>query len=449
MKKITYLLVALLLFAGACKKSKDAAKNDSGAAWLINPSTGWEKVGVIPYKGMVLGFEGSHAITPYDLAVVDNQLALLYSEDYKMTGVQGTICYKVKFTPGAAMGESVPLQRGGYSFCYSSRFIPGSFTPVYMKMEGSVYTCSVYSDEEGPIAGSNTDYVTPAIRPINWYPDGGLTMTTPGGNKQAYVLSYTFPNTGNFKVAENVWRLDSTDWRSFDALRLSDGTTHQFLISTKGAKVYFSILENDPDFISTTGMDPSFFMLTRQEIPGLDAANFTSGNMMLASYVANDQYTVLIGESAPGSVGFKKVHCYQWQKGSAQFTRLYGDITVPEDVGRNLMSRATIGTRPVEGADATVKFTPDGTAYMLYNYSPSNYVQNDRYTALAIINAGGTKIAGKYAAADYPDGQYEQFGLGVCQYFNGAYYAVVYQKREDLYSIKDPEFRMEIVKLTP
>lgn len=449
MKKTTYILLSLLLLAGACKKNKDAAKDDSGAASLINPSTGWEKVSAIPYKGLVLGFEGSHAMTPYDLAVVDNQLALLYSEDYKMTGVQGTICYKVKFTPGAAMGESVPLQRGGYSFCYSSRFIPGSFTPVYMKMEGSVYTCSVYSDEDGPIAGSNTDYVTPAIRPINWYPDGGLTMTTPGGNKQAYVLSYTFPNTGNFKVAENVWRLDSTDWRSFDALRLSDGTTKQFLISVKGTKVYFSILENNPDFISTTGMDPSFFMLARQEMPGLDAANFTSGNMMLASYVANDQYTVLIGENEPGSAGFKKVHCYQWQKGSAQFTRLYGDIAVPEDVGRNLMSRATIGTRPVEGADASVKFTPDGTAYMLYNYSPSNYVQNDRYTALAIINAGGTKIAGKYAAADYPDGQYDQLGLGVCQYYNGAYYAVVYQKRENIYSMKDPEFRMEIVKLTP
>jgi hypothetical protein len=391
------------------------------------------------------GLPGSHAITPYDLAVVDNQLALLYSEDYKLSGLHGHKAYRLKFTPGSTIPASIPLQRGGWSFCYSSRFIPGSFTPVYMKMEGSNYTVSIYTDEQGPIAGNNTDYITPGIRPINWYADGGLTISVPGANKQAYTLSYTFPNTGNFTVAENVWRLDPTDWRGFDALRLSGGEINQFLVSTEGSKVYFSMLKNNPDFVSRTGMEQSFFTLVKQEMPGLNATNFYTANMIIASTVVNDKYTVLIGETVPGnSTIFSKVHCYQWQKGAAQFTKLYGDITLPEDIGRAFMSRTTVGTRPLEGAGAAVKFTPDYTAYMLYSS-----VQGSKYTALAIVNAQGAKAVGKYATADYPNQQYEQIDLATCQYYNGAYYAVVYQKREDLFNIDDPRFRLEIVKLTP
>ncbi len=445
-EKIIYVAFAFLMLATACKKGNTPDKRETGSSDpLIHESTGWEKVGAIPFINAVSAFEGSHGMTPYDLAVVDNQLALLYSEDYKMTGVQGTKTYKVKFTPGDVIPQSTPLQRGGWAFCYSSRFIPGSFTPVYMKMEGSSYMVSIYRDDQGPIAGNNTDYVTPAIRPINWYADGGLTITTPGGDKQAYILSYTYPNTGNFKVEENVWRLDPTNWKAFDALRFSGGEINQFLVSTEGSKVYFSILKNNPAFVSTTGMDPSFFTLTRQEIPGLDAANFITANMIIASNVVGDKYTVLIGETAPGNMlVFAKVHCYQWQKGGTQFTKLYSNISIPEDIGRSFMGRATIGTRPVEGSGASVKFTPEGTAYMLY----SN-VQSGKYTALAIVNAQGVKTMGKYATADYPNGQYEQVDLGVCQYFNGAYYAVVYQKREDLFSIKDPRFRLEIVKLNP
>lgn len=450
-RNITYAVLAFLMLASACKKntppSVESENGSSGS--LINESTGWKKVGTIPFIHAVSAFAGSYAMTPYDLAVVDNQLALLYSEDYKMTGVQGTLTYKVKFTPGSAIPASTSLNRGGWAFCYSTRFIPGTFTPVYMKMEGSNYTVSIYNDDT-LLAGNNTDYVTPAIRPINWYSDGGLTMTTPGGSKQAYVLSYTFPNTGNFTVTENVWRLDPTNWKAFDALRLTGGEINQFLVSTEGDKVYFSILKNNPDFVSRTGMEQSFFMLTRQEIPGLNATNFTSANMIIASNVVNDKYTILIGETDSGaSLRFSKVHCYQWQKGSTQFTKLYGDLTLPEDIGSSFMSRATIGTRPVDGSDASVKFTPDGTAYMLYNYSSSANAQNGNYTALAIINAQGAKTVGKYANSDYPNGQYQQIGLATCQYYNGAYYAVVHQKREDLFSINDPKFRMEIVKLNP
>ncbi|WP_316833037.1 hypothetical protein [Pedobacter aquatilis] len=448
--RIGQFSLLLLLLISACKKGAfetEAEKNQSGP--LINESSGWKKVGTIPFIGAESALPGSRAITPYDLSVTGNQLALLYSEDYKLYAVQGNKTYKVKFTPGEAIPAPTGLQRGGYAFCYSSRFIPGSYTPVYMKMEGSNYTVTIYQDDSGAIAGNNTDYTTPAVRPINWYGDGGLTMTVGCSGKQAYVLSYAFPAVGNFKVEENVWRLDPTIWRGYDAMRFANGEVNQFLLSVEGSKVYFSILKNNPAFISKTGNEPSFDIITRTEMPGLNAANFTSGNMIIASSLSGDKYTVLIAENAPGNyLSFNKVHCYQWQKGSSQFTKLYGDIAIPEDIGRNLMSKAAIGTRPVEGSGAAVKFTPDGTAYMLYSYSPSNFVQPDKYSALAIMNANGAKSVGKYATADYPNGQYEQLDLGTCQYFNGAYYAVVYQKRENLFNATDARFRLEIVKLT-
>lgn len=438
MKKIIYILSAMLLFAGSCKKN-NGNNNPADNTALLPAATGWVKAGTIPWSNTHLGFEGAHAMTPYDLAVVDNQLALLYSEDDKMSGTQHNWMYKTKFNPGTAIPESTPLKRGGYAQWYSSRFVPGTFTPVYMKLAySSVYFCTI-SNEDGDIAGNNLGYNAPDIWPINWYPDGGLTMSvkyagTANGNISD-VLSYTFPNTGNFEVSENQWSLDSTSWITCDALRLTGGAINELIVSRQGAKVYFSILKNDPDH---TGVQHNFFIQVRQEMPELNGVNL-GGNSIIASDVVDDTYTVLVGE-INGTI-ITKVHCYQWKKGDTQFSRLYGDIAVPEDLGRNLMARSPIGCQP-KTSFPPVKFTPDHTAYMLFN-------GND-YTALATINASGTKIAGKFSGTSSSDNMlYQQLGLSTCQYYNGAYYAVVYPKREELYDIKDPRFRMEIVKLTP
>jgi hypothetical protein len=444
-KKLLENLVFACLIAvslSSCKKNDD--KNDpTNNTLLIPASTGWTKVGTVPYSNTIAGLPGGNAMTPYDLAVVDNQLALLYSEDYKLPGVQGHKTFKVKFAPGSSIPASTPLQRGGWSFCYSSRFIPETFTPVYSKLDyinSSTYNVLIYRDEDGPIAGNGFGIVSPALSPINWYSDGGLTMSLRSENI-ADAVSYTFPNTGNFNIVSNEWNQDSTRWNSSDALRLSGGETNQFIISQKDSKVYFSLIKN-----TGTGNYPkaNFAMLARQEITELNGAAF-GGNSIIASNVVNDKYTVLVGEVSGTAI--TKVHCYQWQKGSSQFTKLYGNITVPEAVGKQLMSRGTTGVRPIEGANAVVKFTPDGTAYMIYHTYQNNSTEPAKYTALATMNAEGLKILGKYTATD--NTYYEQLGLDVCQYYNGAYYAVIFQRREDLYSISDPKFRMEIVKLTP
>ncbi|RYD99409.1 MAG: hypothetical protein EOP54_04100 [Sphingobacteriales bacterium] len=446
MKTLFYPFLILLLFAGACKKTRNNNKNNYNNSSLIPSSSGWTKVASIANLKAVSGLPGGYAMTPYDLAVVDGQLALLYSEDYKLSGVQGHRVYKVKFTPGGTLPASIPLQRGGWNFSYVSRFIPESFTTVYMKLNytNSIYEALIYTDDAGPIAGNNLGYSTPGIWPINWYADGGLTMSVrdagPANGNLAYTFSYTFPNPGNFQVEVNQWSLDSTSWRTCDALRLSGGAINQLIISEKNDQVYFSIIKQD----ATAPPQHSFSTLLRQEMTELNGAKF-GGNSVIASTVVNDKYTVLVGEV--DGTAITKVHCYQWQNGSNQFTKLYGDVSVPEDVGRQLMSRATIGVRPIEGADAAVKFTPDGTAYMLFSYVPTNTSDPDKYTALATFNASGTKITGKYTSTN--NGDYEQFGLTTCQYFNGAYYAVVYQKRELIYDIDDPKFRLEIVKINP
>lgn len=448
MKKVFYpFLVVLSLFIVACKKTDSGNNGTDDKTALIPSSTGWTKVASIANLKAVSGLPGGYAMTPYDLAVVDNQLALLYSEDYKLSGTQGHRVYKVKFAPGATIPASTPLQRGGWNFNYISRFIPESFITVYMKVNyvNSFYEALIYSDETGPIAGNSMGYYSFQIWPVNWYADGGLTMSIkdggPANGNYAETITYQFPNTGNFTVNDNQWGSDSTKWRTCDALRLSGGEINQLIVSDKDGKVYFSIVKDNP---AASGVNPNFHMVLRQEMTALNGASF-GGNSILASKVENDKYTVLVGES--NGTGITKVHCFQWQKGANEFTRLYGNLSVPEDVGRQLMSRATVGVRPIEGADAAIKFTPDGTAYMLYSYVPTNTSDPDKYTALATFNAAGVKLAGKYTSTSNPD--YEQFGLATCQYFNGAYYAVVFQKREGTYDINDPKFRLEIVKLNP
>ncbi len=458
MRTKIHSIVIVALLAMSCSKDEGGDNGGGGTSGsLLGSAAGWEKVGTIPFSAGILGFEGSHAMTPYDLASVGNELALIYSEDYKMTGVQGNNMFKVKFAPGAGnITGATPLVRGGYAFCTSTRFIPGSFNPVYLKIDNNnssnTYICSVGTEDGGFIAGNNLGYSAP-IAPINWYPDGGLTMSlkwTAANGNISDALSYTYPNSGNFEVTEDQWSLDPTHWIQTSALRLSGGEINQFIMSYDGSKVFFSIIKNDPSYVPTTGVQHNFFMLARQEMPGLDPSAL-GGNSIIATNVVNDKYTILIGEAGNGSGVYpviKKVHCYQWQKGSKAFTKLYGDVAVPEDVGANLMFRNMVGERPVIGLGAPVKFTPDNTAYMLYNYSPESG-QNAGYTALATINGTGTKVLGKYAAADHPDGSYDQVGLGVCEYHNGAYYAVVFQRRESLYEFDDPKFRMEIVKLVP
>lgn len=460
MKTKYYSIIAFALLAMACSKDDGESDGNGGSSGaLIKEATGWQRVGTVPYTSSTLGFEGSQAMTAYELATVGNELALIYSEDYRLSSVQGNNVFKVKINPANGnLTESTPLQRGGYAFCHSTRFVPGTFTPVYVKISNDnpsfIYTCFVGTEEGGFIAGNNLGGLFP-IAPINWYADGGFTMSIKGSAANGNIsdaLSYTFPNSGNFTVTENQWSLDPTRWIQTSALRLSGGEVNEFIVSYEGNKLYFSIIKDDPSYVPTNGVQHDFFIQARQEIPGLNAANFLSGNIIIASNVVNDKYTVLLGEVGNGPNQYqivKKVHCYQWQKGSTTFTKLYDDVNVPEDVGTNLMFRTTIGTRPIIGNGAPVKFTPDGTAYMIYNYSPSNYVQNDGFTALATINATGTKILGKYAAADYPDGFYDQVGLGVCEYYNGAYYAVVFQRRETIYAYDNSKFRMEIVKLQP
>lgn len=455
MKSKLIKLMALLLLAAGCSSADTDSNNGNGGqgSALLKTSTGWTRTATIPFSASVTGFEGSHAITPYDLTTVGNELALVYSEDYKLTGMQGHKVFKVKFAPNAGtVTGAVPLQRGGYGFCHSTRFIPECFTTISMKIDnvGGTYVCGVYDDELGLIGGNNLGYQFP-IAPVNWYPDGGLTLSQKWSSANGNIsdaLSYKYPDTGNFTITENQWSLDTTRWIQTSALRLSGGEINQFIVSYQGSKLYFSIIKDDPSYVPTNGVQHNFFMQVRQEMTGLDATKFISGNTIIASNVVNDKYTVLLGEvTNGGNPVITKVHCYQWQKGATQFTKLYGGVTVPEDVGTNLMFKTIIGSRPEIGKGAPVKFTPDGTAYMLYNYSPSNYVQNDEYTALATINATGAKVSGKYNAAEYDS--YDQIGLGVCHYYNGAYYAVVFQRSEDVYSINDSEFRMEIVKIQP
>lgn len=95
-----------------------------------------------------------------------------------------------------------------------------------------------------------------------------------------------------------------------------------------------------------------------------------------------------------------------------------------------------------------VRLTPDGSAYFMRRYQPSQGSATS-FTALTVINGSGIKDLGKVTATEMQTARKGQFDLYCCRYFNGAYYALVYPVEETVYDRYSSAFRMELVKLTP
>lgn len=132
-KKAFYPTLALLVLMSACKKNSDSGSGGGSAAQLIPATTGWQLVSSVPYQNTVSGLEGQNSMTPYDLTLIGNDLALLYSDNYKLFAVNGHTIMKLKLNNGAVdFRNAIKLNydRGG-SAIQLHHFIPGSFTTIF------------------------------------------------------------------------------------------------------------------------------------------------------------------------------------------------------------------------------------------------------------------------------------------------------------------------------
>lgn len=442
MKRITQGLFAFLLLATACNKSNDGSGSDSGNetfAPLIPASTGWERVSVIPYQQLISGFAGQNKMTPYDMTSVGSNITLIYSEDYKMYGVDGHNIMKLMLTNGTvdAKGKAVKLNydRGGNA-TQVHRFIPGSFTTISCRFLNN--ECLLYDEAGGPNAGQNFGSIN-ALPTVRWYSDGTILASMNDGPHSSASWVYKYPAAGNFKYVINAWNGDPTSNLLSSSMKLSDDKVYDLVFSKQNETMYFSVIRNlnQPQ----TGNSANYETICRNTVPELDGSKSYS---ILSSDVQGEAQTILLGEVAyDGNPRITGLVAFRWRKGATTLEKLYSVANVPIETGKTLLTLTTNTSFANE-----VRFTPDGSAYFLREYS-SSQGNASAYTVLDIINKDGIKEIGKIEAVAMEKIKRTQFAIHCCRYLNGTYYAIVHPTEEYEYDANTPEFRMELVKINP
>jgi hypothetical protein len=445
MNRYTLLVGAgLVLSLAACKKDSNPAES-SVTETLIDPATGWVKVATITHSDRNTGMSGRNAMIPYDLMPIGSDLAVLYSEN--SIAPSGVGVYrenaKVKINPATGtLSEATPMTEKAARAIYT-QFIPGTYDPVFFAVSGGMH---IGTDVAGKLLASFN--VGNTFRPINFYTGGGFSMGgKQNGLNQSDAYYCRFPDKGSVLSTFCQWNGDSTEWLQATAFELA-AQHYELVVSAKAGQVYFSVIQNDGRGV---GVEHNFTMPVRTLIPGLAAADFRKDeHFILASTTLGNKYTVLLGKVRDDAAAISKryvseVYCLQWEAGASTFTSLYDHIAVPEDVGHSLYNVYQCGTEMPEAA--TIRFTPEGTAYTVCEMM-TEADKNTAYTALVTIGSAGTRLSGKYTRAGHTK-DYDQFGIAVCQYYNGAYYALAFPKNDVSYPYTHPRYRMELVKINP
>lgn len=440
-KTLFYPTLVLLVLMSACKKNNDTDGNGGGgSAQLIPAKTGWQTVSTIPYQNAVSGFEGANSMTPYDLTLVGNELALLYSDNYKMFAVDGHTIMKVMLNNGAVDVKTKAIKlnydRGGNAV-QIHRFIPGSFTTVSVKFFNN--ECLLYDEAGGPNAGQNFGSIN-ALPTIRWYNDGSVLAGLNDGVHSSASWSYKYPAIGNFNYVLNVWNGDSTANLLSAAMKLTDGRVYDMVFTRRNSTMYFSVMRNlNPP---QTGTATNYEMICRNAVPDLDAGKSYA---IVTNDVQGDVQTIVLAEVnyTGGNTVYSKLIAFRWQKGASTLEKLYSVSITDNDLSRKIMELTTNTSFENE-----IRLTPDGTAYFLREYRAPQSAATD-YTALVLINKEGIKEIGKIGMAEMQSIKRGQFGLHCCRYLKGSYYAVVHPIGESDYDIHAPEFRIELVKINP
>lgn len=438
--KALYVILVITTFLQSCIKHNDSTPGNTGtkSSTLLPASTGWQTVSTIPFMQPAAGLPGSYAITPYDITYNNGQLALLYSEDYKLSGVDGHNIFKLKLTNGRVDAKNTAVQLNYGRFQNAKpvyHFIPGSFTTVSAQFDNN--DCYIFDGVTGIIGSANFGNAQP-IYTMHYYEDSSILMGLIDSKTISAAWHYTYPQIRNFTYVTNEWSSDTTFWLHSTAFKLSDKKLYDLVLSTKGNRMYFSVIRNKQP-IPVSGK-PNFDIICRNIVPGLDAAK---QYVLLATDIHDDMETVLLGEMVDdGNSYLTKLHCFRWKKGSSTLEKLYSDISINREISDAMLFSGVNTSQANE-----IRFLPDGTAYVLWQNLSAQGLTGPT-TALYTINSAGVKEHGRIDNKIIGDQMNGQFLLRCCRYFNGAFYAVISPASEYYFDHTKPEFRAELVKLT-
>lgn len=330
---VVAFFIAGLVSASSCKKKENNAVDPVVTSTpLIPATTGWEKVGTVKYTYTNTGFAGQNSMEPIELMKVGDQVQLLYTENYRLTGVDGRTVYKGRYTAGSndtMQLTKLNLAANGDESTYGGKhyphFIPGTFTAIAVKYftNGAPNKYLGVIDESSALLSSH--FIHHPNRTPRIYSNGDVLDGTVNYSALA-ELDY-------FNSAAKAWTFinrtshDTTQLVAYAPLRLTDGKLAGFNITNKGSKIYLSIADADPAAVDIA--DPAYKSRFMQEIPEFYDNYFDDKfPSIISSIQEGNTFTVVIGTYSSSASHATKLYAYKWTEGSTSFTPIYMAIPI-------------------------------------------------------------------------------------------------------------------------
>jgi hypothetical protein len=416
-----FCLALPVVLTTSCKKDSDSLDPAVNGAPLISASTGWEKVGAVKYSYTTVGFANLNSMQPDELQMLGSDIAVLYSENYQLSGVQGRQYFKARCTPGnsdtattvkLSFGSGTNISGGGL---FVNRLIPEKYEAVSLKYQGSPYaTLSVFYEANAGSTAAGSHFI---------HHDNYKPHVYSNGDVLAGTLNYSsIPEIDFFDRANRGWTFfnstthDTAQPADFTPLRLTDGGLAGLFIYYKGSKVYLAIADGD---LAATG-NPLFyrsrFLMEKTEL----SADFTMGiaPRIVAFLQEGNTITIVVGSYDAGKDYPSMLHAYKWTEGNSSFTTLYTGTQLTEANWLKLKAKA--------------QCTPSGTVYAW---------NADGVTAqLTTADASGIHTLGE-------TGNTENIQIGAVRWGGDAFYGVAYPGSDRFDT--DHNLHMDIIRLKP
>ncbi|WP_316812236.1 hypothetical protein [Pedobacter heparinus] len=459
MNKLIYLFFALLLFISSCKKDKKPDDINNTENLLTDPATGWKRVAVIPFDELktARGTSPYNRMKGFDLQKVGGQFAVLYAQHsldlnnrlasdwfFKALVTENATVQpeKINFGAFSSSGSGNPGPYGKYTFY--AQFLPGNSTPVFTGVEYTNNHTVLVDQTSKVIAG------TPSrISTFGYLPDGEfLAGTTPLNGSETHLWHYKNPPNplGDFNYTYRPSTIDGNKRLFTIPIKGADGNYYEFALCSKNGANTFMVIRcrEDRPYGATP---PNYEVVDSGPLSGMPQSGLSADSLIPLTY----EYNSTTGELTfvfedylriPTEVDnrYKNIYAYRWKQGL--LTKLWQTSAIESDG----VLQAALTTYSNVNRLNDWRLKADGTLYLM-DVVQSNSPQNgDAALKLWEVNGSGIKVI---SSVTHGQTVQKEYTISTCRYIDGAYYALAFPTGDSKYSIGDPHYHMELIKLNP